>query len=53
MAQECVTRLPMPPEGYVPAPHRGGPGVQQPPRGGDEFASETPGGEDAAGPALA
>jgi hypothetical protein len=29
---ECVGRLPAPPDGYVPTPHRGGPNVQQPPR---------------------
>lgn len=26
----CAQRLPAPPEGYVPHPHRGGPGLQQP-----------------------
>lgn len=30
-SEECVKRLPTPPEGYVSRPHRGGPGVQQPP----------------------
>jgi uncharacterized protein (TIGR02996 family) len=28
---ECVARLPKPPAGYVPKPHRGGPEVEQPP----------------------
>lgn len=31
-SEECVRRLPAPPEGYVPVPHKGGPGVKQPPR---------------------
>jgi hypothetical protein len=30
-SEECITRLPTPPEGYVRTPHRGGPGVEQPP----------------------
>jgi uncharacterized protein (TIGR02996 family) len=30
-SEECVWLLPAPPEGYVPIPHRGGLGVQQPP----------------------
>jgi hypothetical protein len=28
----CVAKLPPPPEGYVPAPHQGGPKVKQPPK---------------------
>lgn len=30
-SEGCVGRLPAPPEGYVPGPHRGGPDVRQPP----------------------
>lgn len=30
-SQECVERLPQPPDDYIPGPHRGGPAVQQPP----------------------
>lgn len=32
-SKECVDKLPSPPEGYVPVPHKGGSQVQQPPRG--------------------
>lgn len=31
-SQECIWRLPSPPDGYVKEPHRGGLNVQQPPR---------------------
>jgi uncharacterized protein (TIGR02996 family) len=31
-SQECVGRLPRPPEGYIQHPHRGGSGVRQPAR---------------------
>lgn len=30
-SDECVCRLPTPPEGYVQTPHQGGDGVEQPP----------------------
>ena len=32
-SEGCIRQLPPPPDGYVRVPHRGGPGVQQPPRG--------------------
>jgi uncharacterized protein (TIGR02996 family) len=32
-SEECLRKLPPPPEGYVPTPHRGGLRVQQPPAG--------------------
>jgi uncharacterized protein (TIGR02996 family) len=31
-SDECIGKLPSPPQGYVPTPHRGGLGVRQPPR---------------------
>jgi len=31
-SRACLERLPKPPDGYVPLPHVGGPGVEQPPR---------------------
>jgi hypothetical protein len=30
-SEECINRLPKPPDNYVPHPHRGGVGVKQPP----------------------
>ncbi len=30
-SEECVGRLPAPPDGYISGPHRGGPGIPQPP----------------------
>jgi uncharacterized protein (TIGR02996 family) len=30
-SEECVSRLPIAPDGYLPMPHKGGEGVQQPP----------------------
>ncbi|MDB5310203.1 MAG: hypothetical protein JWO38_4405 [Gemmataceae bacterium] len=30
-SEDCIKRLPGPPDGYVPTPHRGGPDIPQPP----------------------